>query len=165
MGLHVRIRRASSPLGTSRHWRFGPGAEAPGWPYVVPVGDFGARTISRLLNCSVARSLDLSVAALKNVPRRWTFAFPSFTPLLITHKVGSANLFALHFLRIPTGFRPTAQGCALRATLGKPSNDQPQRGCVLWASIPLHISRLSFVPFRLFVSPFTSFIRTQPRWG
>jgi hypothetical protein len=45
------------------------------------------------------------------------------TVVLITHKVGSAKYSHVGLpcicLRIPTGFRPTAQGCALRATLGK----------------------------------------------
>ena len=41
--------------------------------------------------------------------------------------------------RIPTGFRPPAQGCEERATLGIPSpNPQPQRGCGPAVSKPSH---------------------------
>ena len=50
-------------------------------------------------------------------------ASPVIDILLITHKVGGAKYSRVGLpcicLRIPTGFRITAQGCAHRATLGK----------------------------------------------
>ena len=49
---------------------------------------------------------------------------------------GAAN--SMRHPRIPTGFRPKAQGCEARATLGQrpQKNSQPQRGCGHSVSLP-----------------------------
>jgi hypothetical protein len=50
-------------------------------------------------------------------------------PTKLSRRNGSAKI---SLSRIPTGFRPIAQGCAHRATLGNDRlKSQPQRGCVL----------------------------------
>src|SRR6185312_16387138 len=45
-------------------------------------------------------------------------------------RVGNGNRPGPEGTRIPKGFRPKAQGCEERATLGmRGKNSQPQRGC------------------------------------
>ena len=66
---------------------------------------------------------------MSNIPEG-LHSFPSLH--LHPHHIG--ELFGAH--GIPTGFRPTAQGCGNAATLGTvpPPQTQPQRGCVIPSS-------------------------------
>jgi hypothetical protein len=69
-------------------------------------------------------------------------------------------------LRIPTGFRPIAQGCALRATLGKSlfERSTPTGLCPLLQSYFNSTTLVRPIPLHV-LQPRTPFVRTQPRWG
>ena len=70
------------PVGDFEIFAFGPGAEAPGWPYVVPVGDFG-----RKVNYDVALNHFAAVAVFAD--RNWVM------PVLPTrHRDLSASSYA-----------------------------------------------------------------------
>jgi hypothetical protein len=54
----------------------------------------------------------------------------------VANRLVTESVAACTHLRIPTGFRPKAQGCEARATLGDVGlKSQPQRGCVRPASL------------------------------
>src|SRR2546425_1038399 len=88
-----------------------------------------------LLRASESFTQFSSRIAHAKLPRRYFAATPSHGP------------------RIPTGFRPKAQGCEERATLGHRPSNLPNRNAVVANSFPPARKALATTPLALFPFP------------